>query len=67
MGVMTRSPSVVSGDYAGYGTTLRRHKSVGGGPMWVDEATTTVFREFDEMVKTHRLCYKTETTGMVRI
>ena len=45
----------------------RRHKSVGGGSRRVDEATTTVFREFDEGSKHNDSLIKTGTTGMVRI
>ena len=63
-GVMTRSLSVVSGDHAGYDTTLLATQV---SRRRVDEATTTVFQGVDEMVKTRRFCYKTGTTGMVRM
>ena len=54
-GVMTRSLSVVSGDHAGYDTTLLATQV---SRRRVDEATTTVFREFDEGSKTQLFFYK---------
>ena len=53
-GCHDRSLSVVSGDYAGNDTTLAATQV---GRRRVDEATTTVFREFGERVKPHRLCH----------
>ena len=54
-GCHDRSPSVISVDHAGYDTTLAATQV---GRRWVDEATTTVFREFGERVKPHRFCHK---------